>query len=41
MSTVVKFRDQVIGPIYDKWGVEQGGLLSVGNDQLVYSQKVS
>ena len=40
-STLLKFRDQVIGPIHDTKGVEQGGLLSdrefclVGNDQLV------
>ena len=43
-SSYIKFNNDVIGPIYDSQGVEQGGLLSdrlfrlVGNDQLLFAQ---
>ena len=43
-SSYIKFNNDVIGPINDTQGVEQGGLLSdrlfrlVGNDQLLFAQ---
>ena len=43
-SSFIKFNNDVIGPIHDSLGVEQGGLLSdrifrlVGNDQLLFAQ---
>ena len=43
-SLYIKYNNDVIGPINDTQGVEQGGLLShkpfrlVGNDQLLFAQ---